>query len=246
MSYGTRVYIYGTKYVKLTIPTGSYIDVLPNRGQQTPCFILNDTLSTVSSNDDYCQIRTPKPFTLKADERQLNAHGIAVCKSQDILVCLWNRKFKEQSAGKVVKLFKRNEVILEIEPEKNIPLYVCPTYITETSVSLTSEPWLSRTPAECCGSVTKEIPEKATLIHMGYAIIRLSTLSLLIFNVKLHVVDKDGAFLYHVTFDGVKMPRALCIDKNDSVYVGEWNSQMQSESLHVNVITNIQSIIYES
>lgn len=43
-------------------------------------------------------------------------------------------------------------------------------------------------------------------------------------NNKIHLMDKDGAFLYHVTYKGMKMPRALCINENDNVYVGEWDS----------------------
>lgn len=43
-------------------------------------------------------------------------------------------------------------------------------------------------------------------------------------NNKIHLIDKDGAFLYHVTYERMKMPRALCINENDNVYVGEWDS----------------------
>lgn len=43
-------------------------------------------------------------------------------------------------------------------------------------------------------------------------------------NDKIHVIDKDGTFLHHVTYDGIKMPRAICIDENNNLYVGEWHT----------------------
>ena len=43
-------------------------------------------------------------------------------------------------------------------------------------------------------------------------------------NDKVHLIDKDGSFLHYVRYEGIKMPRALSIDENDNVYVGEWNT----------------------
>lgn len=43
-------------------------------------------------------------------------------------------------------------------------------------------------------------------------------------NGNIHMVDKDGEFLHHVTYEGIRMPRALSIDRNDHLYVGEWDS----------------------
>lgn len=43
-------------------------------------------------------------------------------------------------------------------------------------------------------------------------------------NERIHVVDKDVDFIYNVTYNGIIMPRAVCIDENDRVFVGEWDS----------------------
>ena len=40
----------------------------------------------------------------------------------------------------------------------------------------------------------------------------------------IHVIDKDNNFLYTFEDKGIKMPRALCIEEEDNVYVGEWNT----------------------
>lgn len=43
-------------------------------------------------------------------------------------------------------------------------------------------------------------------------------------NNKIHVVDMNGQFLHYATNKGIKLPRALCIDKKYHLYVGEWDS----------------------
>ena len=43
-------------------------------------------------------------------------------------------------------------------------------------------------------------------------------------NDRIHVIDKDSSFLHYARYEGMKKPRALCIDINDNVYVGEWNT----------------------
>jgi hypothetical protein len=45
-------------------------------------------------------------------------------------------------------------------------------------------------------------------------------------NDKIHVIDQDGGFLHYIQYDGMKKPRALCIDENDQLYVGEWDSDV--------------------
>lgn len=34
-------------------------------------------------------------------------------------------------------------------------------------------------------------------------------------NNKLHMAEQDGEFLYHIIYQEIRMPWALCIDKND-------------------------------
>lgn len=53
--------------------------------------------------------------------------GITVCKSGDILVCLWNNEIGDRSLGKVISIIED----FQISTDKNRPLYICPTYIAE-------------------------------------------------------------------------------------------------------------------
>lgn len=64
-------------------------------------------------------------------------------------------------------------------------------------------------------------------------------------NDKLHVIDKDGDFLHQVIYDGIKMPRAVCIDENDRVFVGEWDSDA-IKVIALNVSVSNRSILYKS
>lgn len=57
----------------------------------------------------------------------LTPQGIALSINGGILTCFWNNETGERSFGKVVKLDK----YFEIFTDKNRPLYVCPTHITE-------------------------------------------------------------------------------------------------------------------
>lgn len=40
-------------------------------------------------------------------------------------------------------------------------------------------------------------------------------------NDKVHVVDKEGIILHHMTYNKFKLLRATFIHKSDNVYVGE-------------------------
>lgn len=103
----------GTEDVKLILPIGSYIDV-PSTGYQhvDVHFILDNVVKICSSQRGFTNVGKPSSFITYLNDNQLKPHGIAVSKSGGILVCLWNRKYREESAGKVVKLYKSNEVVL--------------------------------------------------------------------------------------------------------------------------------------
>nr|XP_034321613.1 uncharacterized protein LOC105333286 [Crassostrea gigas] len=151
--------------------------------------------------------------------------GIAFTKSGGILICLWNNEFGERSSGKVISIDGKLQIFID----KNRPLYVCPTYIVENgngdicvsdvrAVVVTDAGGLLRFRYQGNSSSNNFYP---------YGICCDSSCNIIVAdmnNDKIHVVDKDGEFLYHVTYDGIKMPRALCIDGNDRMYVGEWDS----------------------
>ena len=157
--------------------------------------------------------------------------GMAVCKSGEILISLWNNEIGKRSIGKVISL-TRNFIMVEdfeIFMDKNRPLLTCPTCLKENGNG------------DICvsdvGSVV--VTDAAAMLRFRYqgvsgnsnfepyGLCCDSLCNIIIAdmkNDKIHVIDKDGSFLHYVRYEGIKMPRALCIDENDNVYVGEWNT----------------------
>nr|XP_022307502.1 uncharacterized protein LOC111113498 [Crassostrea virginica] len=142
-----------------------------------------------------------------------------------ILICLWNNRIGEQSLGKVVSDDER----FEIFTDKNQPLFICPTYIAENgngdicvsdvgAVVVTDAGGMLRFRYRGISANRKFEP---------YGLCCNSACKIIIADMKnnlIHVIDKDGKIPYTVRYEGIKMPRALCIDENDNVYVGEWNT----------------------
>lgn len=156
---------------------------------------------------------------------RFTAHGITATKSGGILLCLWINEFGERSLGKVISIDGK----LQIFMDKNQPLYICPTYIAENGNG------------DICVSdvravVVTDAGGMLRFRYQGnfresnfdpYGICCDSKYNIIVAdmkNDKIHVIDKDGEFLHHVTYDGIKMPRAICIDENDNLYVGEWHT----------------------
>lgn len=97
----TRVGI-GRNDVKMVLPTGSYINY---RNMQLH-YIEDNIVNTHSFPETTClYLESPKLFQNNVSENPFQTHGIAVCKSGLILICQWNRKSRDQSAGKIVKLW---------------------------------------------------------------------------------------------------------------------------------------------
>nr|XP_034321730.1 uncharacterized protein LOC109619111 isoform X2 [Crassostrea gigas] len=153
------------------------------------------------------------------------AHGITATKSGGILFCLWNNEFGERSSGKVISIDGK----LQISMDKNQPLYICPTYIAENgngdicvsdvrAVVVTDAGGMLRFRYQG-NSKESNFDPYGICCDSKYNIIVAEMK-----NDKLLVVDKDGEFLHQVTYDGIKMLRAVCIDENDRVFVGEWDS----------------------
>jgi hypothetical protein len=155
-------------------------------------------------------------------------NGIAQNKSRFYWVCLWNHFLGENSHGLVVKLNGLGETVFEIESIKNTPLFTCPTYVAENGNE------------DVCvsdvGAVV--VTDKVGMLRFRYTgrpghppfdpygICCDSRCNIIVAdmkNDKIHVIDQDGGFLHYIQYDGMKMPRALCIDKKDDLYVGEWN-----------------------
>lgn len=160
-------------------------------------------------------------------ENGYTPQGITTSKTGGILVCLWNNQIGDRSFGKVV----RTKDSFEIFTDKNNPLYICPTYIAENgngdicvsdvrAVVVTDAGGMLRFRYQGNSNESNFDP---------YGICCDSSCNIIVSdmkNDKIRVIDKDGSFLYDVTYEGIKKPRALCIDKNDHVYVGEWDSDV--------------------
>lgn len=151
--------------------------------------------------------------------------GIATTKSGGILLCLWNNEFGERSLGKVI-LINGN---LQIFMDKNCPLYICPTYIAENgNGDICVSDVRAVVVTDAGGMLRFRYQGNSNSNYFDpYGICCDSKYNIIVAdmkNDKIHVVDKDGDFLHHVTYDGIKMPRALCVDESDRVFVGEWDS----------------------
>ena len=117
----------------------------------------------------------------------------------------------------------------KIYTDKNRPLLVCPTYLKENDNGVIC--------VSAVGAVV--VTDAAAMLRFRYqgssrnsnfepyGLCCDSACNIIIADMKsekIHVIDKDGRFLYYARYEGIKMPRALCIDEKDNLYVGEWNS----------------------
>eukprot|EP00105_Crassostrea_gigas_P040659 XP_019924807.1 PREDICTED: uncharacterized protein LOC109619369 [Crassostrea gigas] len=169
------------------------------------------------------EVRKPNPGCITNDG--YTPQGITVRKSGDVLICLWNNEIGEKSLGKVIS----TNGILNIFTDKNHPLYVCPTYIAENgngdicvsdvrAVVVTDAGGMLRFRYQGNSSSSNFDP---------YGICCNSFCNIIVAdtkNDKIHVVDKDGQFLHHVIYHGIKMPRVVCVDENNDLHVGEWHT----------------------
>lgn len=153
--------------------------------------------------------------------------GIETRKSGGTLICLWNNEVGQRSCGKVIVIDGNPD--FQIFTEKNTPLFVCPTYIAENgNGDICVSDVRAVVVTDAGGMLRFRYQGNAIDSNFDpYGICCDSSCNIIVAdmkNNKIHLLDKDGSFLYHVTYDGMRMPRALCIDKKDNVYVGEWDS----------------------
>ena len=151
--------------------------------------------------------------------------GMAATRSGKFLICLWNNRVGVRSLGKVVL---ENEPF-EIFTDKNQPLFICPTYIAENGNGDICVSDVGAVVVTDAGSMVRFRYQgiSANSNFEPYGLCCNSACNIIIANMKndrIHVIDKNGGFLYTIQYEGIKMPRALCIDNKDNVYVGEWNT----------------------
>ncbi|XP_078330744.1 uncharacterized protein LOC144624709 [Crassostrea virginica] len=146
-------------------------------------------------------------------------------KSETILICLWNNRVNERSLGKVVSVDER----FEIFTDKNKPLFICPTYIAENGNGDICVSDVGAVVVTDAGGMLRFRYQgiSANSNFEPYGFCCNSACNIIIADMKndqIHVIDKDGGFLYTVQYEGIQMPRGLCIDNKDNVYVGERNT----------------------
>ncbi|XP_062596453.1 uncharacterized protein LOC134257894 [Saccostrea cucullata] len=172
------------------------------------------------------------PFLTLGNE-QLNGYipnGIALCKSGSLLVCMWNHQVHDRSLGKVLKLSLQGDKRFEIETNKNRPLFICPTYITENGNGDICVSDVNAVVVTDAGGFlrfrytgTKSDPQ-----FDPYGICCDSKNNIIVADMvknRIHMTDQNGELLHFIQYVDMHMPRALCIDEDDNLYVGEWSSE---------------------
>ena len=166
----------------------------------------------------------PKEESDQNDDHYI-PQGMVATRSGFFLICLWNNRVGERSLGKVVSDNGR----LNIFTDKNQPLFICPTYIAENGNGDICVSDVGAVVVTDAGGMLRFRYQgiSANSNFEPYGLCCNSACNIIIADMKndrIHVIDKDGGFLYTVQYEGIKMPRALCIDEKDNVYVGEWNT----------------------
>lgn len=168
-------------------------------------------------------------FTNNLDPTGYSLKGIAHHSLWGTLVCLWNNKLDEESLGKVVSIEKS----FQIFTEKNRRLLVCPTYIAVNDGDICVSDVNAVVVFDIGGMLRFRYAGMSRTCSSNfdpYGICCDSSLNIIVadmLNNTIHLIDKDGQFLHYVTYEGIRMPRALCIEETpdeDKLYVGEWDS----------------------
>ncbi|XP_078329818.1 uncharacterized protein LOC111114751 [Crassostrea virginica] len=211
---------------------GDYLgfQFMKNGNRQTRNGVVQGTMTSVYVSvlrynyEDLIQVWPPieKKFDRNND---FTPQGIVATRSGSILICLWNNRVDERSLGKVVS----EQGFYEIFTDKNKPLFICPTYIAENGNGDICVSDVGAVVVTDAGGMLRFRYQgiSANSNFEPYGLCCNSACNIIVADMKndrIHVIDKDGGFLYTVQYEGIKMPRALCIDEKDNVYVGEWNT----------------------
>ena len=158
--------------------------------------------------------------------------GIALFKLGWILISLWNNRIGDRSIGMVVAWSSQECMLVEnfkIYMDKNRPLLTCPTYLKENDNGVICVSAVGAGVVTDAGGMLR-FRYQGTSRNSNfepYGLCCDSACNVIIADMKddwIHDIDKDGSFLHYLWYEGIKMPRALDIDENDNVYVGEWNT----------------------
>ncbi|XP_062583821.1 protein lin-41-like [Saccostrea cucullata] len=157
-------------------------------------------------------------------------NGSAMCKSGTILVCLWNYQVHKRSLGNVLKLSLGGVKLFDKETDKNRPLFICPTYITENGNEDICVSDVNAVVVTDAGGFlrfrytgTQSDPQ-----FDPYGICCDSKNNIIVADMvknRIHMIDQNGELLHFIQYQGMHMPRALCINKHNILYVGEWLSE---------------------
>ncbi|XP_062575359.1 tripartite motif-containing protein 3-like [Saccostrea cucullata] len=208
---------------------------LPFMDESTERFILLDKESLFYRyiHEEYKMQfeRTKIIFGMKSNvSKEYSPTRIALCNDNAILICLWNHQVNERSMGKVIKISFRGETFFELETQKNKPLFTCPNYIAENgnedicvsdvnAVVVTDAGGLLRFRYKGLSDDPQFDP---------YGICCDSQNNIIIADMmknRIHMIDENGEFLHYIQYKDMNKPRALCIDEDDNLYVGEWSSE---------------------
>ena len=199
-----------------------YIEILSNNGD----FIVKGKYDQIQTSANYKKAKVWPSYGKKSDQNDdYIPQGMVATRSGAILACLWNNKVGKRSLGKVVSVNEQ----FEIFTDKNQPLFICPTYIAENGNGDICVSDVGAVVVTDAGGMLRFRYQgiSANSNFEPYGLCCNSACNIIIADMKndqIHVIDKDGGFLYTVQYEGIKMPRALCIDEEDNVYVGEWNT----------------------
>ncbi|XP_062594985.1 uncharacterized protein LOC134256352 [Saccostrea cucullata] len=215
--------------IKLFAYIESYLCTFQIYRPEEVVFSLDRTIKNTNNSDLSIKFAQECPFFPNHLTNGYIPHGIAKSKSGRLLISLWNNKSREKSQGKVWKLNLGRQNFCEYEYDKSTPLFKCPTYITENgngeicvsdegAVVVLNEVGMLR-------FRYKGLTEDPTFDP--YGICTDSSRNIIVAdmkNDKIHMIDGDGGFVCYIQYENMEMPRALCVGKDNTLYVREWKS----------------------
>lgn len=158
--------------------------------------------------------------------------GIHSTKNGDIIVCLWNGLRNEKSHGKVVKYSKAGKVVKEFDTHNHKPFFSCPMYITESKhEDICVSDWKRKSVIVVTQSSSKKFEyeghkdqndEEKQFDPRGLCVDSFNHIIVADYWYhRLHIIDDRGHFLRYIVYDNIRGPTGLCIDENNTLYVGE-------------------------
>ncbi|XP_062583820.1 uncharacterized protein LOC134245558 [Saccostrea cucullata] len=196
------------------------------------CFIsLTNFVLWDASNRSWAGSYSSWP-TLHVDELSsgYTPNGITACKSGAFLVSFWNQQVHDRSLGKVLKLSKKGRKQFEIGTDKNRPLFICPSYITENGNGDICVSDVNAVVVTDAGGFLRfrYTGAQSDPQFDPYGICCDSKNNIIVADMvrnRIHSIDENGELLHYIQYKDMNMPRALCIDEHDNLYVGEWLSE---------------------